>query len=224
MCWLLNRATNGYEFIGETMIISDSKKYIFIHIPRTAGISMHEALRPWADARNIDMRTAKWESNYPHYVAAEIRQFVGDARFAQYFKFAFVRNPWDRMVSRYSYLKKLSNKPAARKNLRGFVSPGNLTFPEWLQGEGGECVNPLDLQPQIEWMGSENRIIIDYVGRFEQIESDFAVICQRLGLDAKLPHINNSEHRDYRSYYNEESKQFVANIFQADIKAWGYKF
>ncbi len=207
------------------MLISDSKRFIFIHIPRTAGFSVHQALQPWVDHQNLDFSKARWEKDYPHYTAREIREIAGKETLQEYFKFAFVRNPWDRMLSRYSYLKKFNDRPHEPLNPRGYYPPGTLSFLQWLKGGEPHGVHPLDLRPQKKWLVDDSgHIGVDFVGRFETLEADFETICQKIGLSLALPHVNRSDHGHYREYYDPEGRDIVAGIFREDIKTWSYQF
>jgi hypothetical protein len=65
---------------------------------------------------------------------------------------------------------------------------------------------------------------VDFVGRFEALERDFATVCRRIGIDPSLPHINRSTHRDFRDYYTPRTKAMVAEAYSADIERFGYEF
>lgn len=67
-------------------------------------------------------------------------------------------------------------------------------------------------------------MLMDFIGKMENIEADFAHVCEHLGIRNTLRHLNKSEHRDYRSYYNEETKALVARTFRDDIETFGYSF
>ena len=206
------------------MVLSDSRQFIFLHIPRTAGISVQLALRPWNDARDLDFSRAKWEPGYPHYTGSEIREFMGEDRFSRYFKFAFVRNPWERIVSRYFYLKQFNTAPERLRNARGYLPPGNLTFLDWLKGRSPACIHPLDLRPQSEWLVVNGRNCADHIGRFERLAEEFLLICRKIGIVPNLSRTNVSEHNDYRSYYDAEAQAMVGSIFRSDVETWGYEF
>jgi len=207
------------------MLVSDSKKFIFIHIPRTAGFSVRQSLQPWVDHQNLDFSQARWEQDYPHYTTREVRQIVGEERFEEYFKFAFVRNPWDRVLSRYLYLRKFNDRPNQPLNPRGYYAPGTLSFLGWLKGSEPHGVHPLDLRPQKEWLIDDSgHTVVDCIGRFETLAADFESICQHIDLSLVLPHVNRSDHGHYREYYDQEGRDFVARIFGDYIKTWAYKF
>jgi hypothetical protein len=202
------------------MLVSDSHKFIFIHIPRTAGMSLRSALEPFADAANLDFSRMQWEKEYPHFTAAEISQIVGEERFRSFFKFAFVRNPWDRMVSRYFYLRRFNSRPDEAINIRGYYPPASLSFTEWLTGNNRHAVHPLDLRQQKEWL----RPAVDFIGRFEDLPAAIDRINSQLGLSIHLPHNNASEHSDYRQYYDASTRDYVSRVFAADIETWDYKY
>jgi len=202
------------------MLVSDSRKFIFIHIPRTAGMSLRAALEPYADAANLDFSRMQWEKEYPHFTAAEISQIVGESRFRSFFKFAFVRNPWDRMVSRYFYLRRFNSRPDEAINIRGYYPPASLSFTEWLTGNDRHAVHPLDLRQQKEWLHSA----VDFIGRFEDLPVAIDRINSQLGVRIALPHNNSSEHTDYHQYYDTATRDYVSRVFAADIETWNYKY
>jgi hypothetical protein len=70
----------------------------------------------------------------------------------------------------------------------------------------------------------EGKIIVDFVGRYENLTQDFQQVCQIVNIDTSLPSINRSVHRDYKSYYNSTTKKMVEEYFKADIELFGYTF
>ena len=106
-----------------------------------------------------------------------------------------------------------------------------MPFSEWVQltyGENKDAVyydNPRSFQPQVEWLkDDEDKISIDYIGRFEFINDDFIHIKKVIGVDSTLPHLNASKRISYQTYYNDQTRSIVANWFHEDIAAFGYKF
>lgn len=203
------------------MIISHRKKFIFIHINKAAGTSVKGALAPYADfmyrkytlARLLyvlGMRGPVGE----HRTATEIREAFGDEVFNNYFKFAFVRNPWDWQVSQYHYILSHRLHPQHRiiTRLKG--------FPEYLEWHIEH-----DRMSQTNFVtDSDDNQIVDYIGRFENLAKDFETICERIGIHSHLPHKNPSVHSDYRQYYNTDTANLVAKYFQEDIDYFGYSF
>jgi hypothetical protein len=168
----------------------------------------------------------EWGMNYPHYIASEIQKIIGKRKFNYFYKFAFVRNPWDRMVSRYWYLRGYhENNPSQKINERGYYPPGKLPFVDWLMGDNRNCVHPLDLRQQKDWVTTESgRIIIDYIGKYENLDYDFNELSKIIGVKVSLPKLNSAKKGNYRGYYNREAIDFVYDRFKDDIVTWGYQF
>ena len=161
--------------------------------------------------------------------------------FDEYFKFAFVRNPWNRMVSIYKYFE--YDKISSFKSfLTGEFRNNLFKNKHWFVG------------PQSDYVYSEDgELLVDYVGRFEDLQNDFNHICKQIGLPpTKLPHVNASKnkrsilsknpksmlrnilytlkikkppyYKNYRKYYDKESIDLVAEFYQKDIELFGYDF
>lgn len=133
----------------------------------------------------------------------------------QYFKFAFVRNPWDRMVSAYFYAKEYLGLSMGR-------------FDEFIKekawDEYGEAIDP-HWEPQHEFIRFNDRFIVDFIGRFENLDADFTEACHQIGIKpCQLPHVNATQHADYKEYYTDELRQIVAEKYAKDIELFGYEF
>jgi len=149
-----------------------------------------------------------------HATADEVKRCLPAEAYNKLFKFAFVRNPWDRLVSRYAHL--LRSKDRRRHE---FISSLEK-FEDFLQWEMQR-----DSANQFPYVTDEQgNQIVDFVGHYETLAEDFAKVCAKLKIQATLPHANVSEHRDYRTYYTPETREFVAKKFQRDIEMFGYDF
>lgn len=216
------------------MVISDRFKFIFIHIPKTGGTSCQSALTSclsfrdryhWANNRKTKHETIKLlkERNKSRLINHLHRKiFRNDIEYIidDYYKFAFVRNPWDRTVSLYHYLVK-QNKIIPNKrsinNFKDFV----LLFSKdvaWLE-------ELYSMKNQYDYLADNNgKLTVDFVGKFENLEEDFEKITRKLGLEVSLPHLNKVKHKSYIEYYDDESYEIVKNRFRKDIAAFNYKF
>ena len=68
-------------------------------------------------------------------------------------------------------------------------------------------------------------IIVDFVGRYENLQADFQTVCNKLGITNEvLPHKNKTERRNYQDYYNDRTKNMIFKHFQEDIEMFGYDF
>jgi hypothetical protein len=214
------------------MLISYLNEFIFIHTYKTAGTSIHHALRRYAFPnpfkRYVNIVTRRLANRldldipdpfykdriFPtHIKAREIKSQLPPEVFDNFFKFAFVRNPWDWQVSLYFYMQQ---SPSHFQY--DIVAP--MTFDEYIEWRVTE-----DRWFQKDFVVDENgRLLVDFVGKYEQLNQDFQQVCDTLGLDAALPHKQKSSHRDYRTYYNERTKHLVEEYFKEDIEFFGYTF
>jgi hypothetical protein len=134
--------------------------------------------------------------------------------FEEYFKFGFVRNPWDTMVSYYHFLH--SNQ-SSHRNKKVQALDG---FKQYLEYEIKR-----NKYHQTQFLTDNNgELLVDYVGRFESLQDDFDKICKKVNVSASMPHSNKSKHKKYQEYYDEETKQMVAEHWKADIEMFGYTF
>ncbi|MFC2029460.1 sulfotransferase family 2 domain-containing protein [Chloroflexota bacterium] len=221
------------------MLLSHKRQFIFIHIYKTAGTSVRRVFLPHArlvdrlvyefrgtkKAVNAINRRMHWVDDgnrqftgyHKHATALEIQEKLGRERFDRYFSFAFVRNPYDWIVSLYHFI---GQAPRHRDHER-IVS---LTFGQFVEWH-------LAQQPPTELdfvVGKDGSIIVDYIGKVERIREDVASICGSLDLPVPaVPHANPSVLRtrpDYNAYYDSHSRALVKEYFARDLDAFGYDF
>lgn len=205
---------------GPILCINASHQHrcIFIHIPKNAGTSIK---------RVLDMPGG---GHYPwrHY-ATDFPQL-----WREYTSFAVVRNPWDRMVSAYHHAR--MKKSHWQNELTGLHGDYELLVDKSFE----ECVTILCRQRErlrhYSWVNqahfvlgpepSDKTVMVDAVLRFETIAEDFNELCRKLRIDCEpLPALNDSPRsRDYRSYYNDETRHMIEQVYQVDIDAFGYSF
>lgn len=173
-------------------------KAILIHNERTGGTSCKRYLSKFS----------KSKKNFSHKLPPLIERIVGDKIFKSYFKFTFVRNPWDRMVSVYHAYQQINWKGAVVDYVR------SLTFEEYIRKPNDEILVP-------QWMKT---IGVDKVYRFEAYAKGMKDVCKRL----KVPYENfvkyKTKHEHYTKYYTPELRELVYQYFYIDIKRFGYKF
>ncbi len=211
------------------MLISRSKKFLFIHIQKTAGRSFEAVLKDNIPDLENFMGT--------HDHALWAREQIGD-EWQDYYKVAFVRNPWDRLVSWYTMIKEKGTLTWQKRifgkrrynDLTQYVLANSNSFEEFLY-KCTETIDDIDgkksiLYNQLDYLtDEEGALIVDFVGRFEDLNGDSNKVFQNLGLDkVSLPHKNSSKHRDYRTYYTEETREEVGRRYARDIEFFGYEF
>src|SRR5215831_12465012 len=192
------------------MLISQNKRFAFVHVPKTAGTSICEAL--------AGMNDTAIACKLPHPPAKRIRQELGEKKWGELYKFAFVRNPWARLVSWYHAVREKPPRdlPDWRwaRELPDFAAFLTTTHnvPIW--------------RNQVDWIVDGNdEVIVDFVGRFETLQRDFASVCERLGLNAQLRHMNATSRVNYRDFYTSDHlRLLVAEKCCRDIAAFEYQF
>lgn len=204
------------------MLIADSPRFLFVHIQRTGGTSLDAILREQVTTARRFLGT--------HDFASRAKRELGLA-YGGYFKFAFVRNPWDRLVSWYEMIKQRSAEPNAYPLvLWKYLNDNANTFEEFIL-KCTDVINDTDgdksfMFPQTKYLCDEaGTLTVDFVGRFEQYERDANQILRRLGLGhLSVPKLNASVHTKYRDYYTPKTQQLVAERFATDIEMFDYAF
>ena len=153
-----------------------------------------------------------------------------DKRNAFYFKFAFVRNSWDRLVSIYHY-RVLTNQTQLGKR--------PIPFKDWAkkicERDPFYYNSQLMFATQLHYLTDEKGdMLIDYIGRFESLQQDFDTVCDKISASQGpflprqerqgLPHINATKHQHYTDYYDDEIRQIVAETHKEDIEYFEYEF
>lgn len=142
--------------------------------------------------------------------------------FEKLFKFAFVRNPWDLQVSSWHHIRR--ERPHLLKGIEDFS-----TFIRWKLDPERPYQYHIDtsIELQSDYLKDlSGRIIVDFIGRYENLQEDFNQVCRTIGIAPKqLPHKRQAKDRsDYRKYYTDEIAELVAQRFKPDIEAFGYTF
>jgi hypothetical protein len=232
-------------------VICHPYRCLFVHVPKTAGMSIEHVF--------VRLVGLSWETRAPLLLRANDDPVLGPPRlahlkageyltcgylspqqFESYFKFSFVRNPWDRIVSEYKY--------------RGY--PVKIDFKTYLLNylpAPGWTDTYCHIVPQYDFLHDrEGKCLVDFVGRYENLQTDFDSVCARLGIvRTPLPRVNRSlddagpasfrelrkrlrraiwtrerQHTfgSYPEYYDDESREFVGRMFRKDVEAFNYSF
>ncbi|TVQ46862.1 MAG: hypothetical protein EA365_04210 [Gloeocapsa sp. DLM2.Bin57] len=192
---------------------------IFVHIPKTAGTSFGRTI-----FENRDPSVSHTDCFYYRVFEPEL--------FKQYFKFTFVRNPWDRLVSNYTYFLRSDHVNASQPskatkfltNYQDFesfvIDLENPQMREYLFTLG-------HFRPQYEFICDYKlNLLVDYLGYFETLQEDFDKIVIKLNRpELELPYLNPSKKgKDYKDYYTDRTKKIVGELYKTDIDLFGYSF
>ena len=214
------------------MLVSHKHRFAFVHVPKTGGCSISQALQPYGD-RVMRFWMNRWLDrigiHVNHYAPPEMKRFrlhtpadtlrrqLPADDFARLFKFAFVRNPWDLLVSYFHYLV---SSPRHHRRAR---ATGLASFEGYVDYE----LRRDKISQSRMLCDRHGRLLVDHVARFESLHEDFDRICGWLGVPATLPHVNRTvahDRRDYRTYYTPRLAARVAEHFAEDIERFGYTF
>lgn len=190
------------------MLFNRKYGFIYIHLSKTGGTSVRKALESKSGTQSFTSRDKK------HMTAQEIRNHLGADVYSSMTSFAYVRNPWDLEVSKYHYVFQNENHYLhnAFKKLGSFDN-----YIIW------RCRH-IPFQ-QVDMVSDDSgKIIVDHIYKFENLNESFSHIMSNLNLELSLPDLNSSNHRNYKSYYNENTKRLAENAFKKDIDLFEYRW
>jgi hypothetical protein len=211
--------------------------YIFIHIPKTGGTSVAQALgkdRGYFGHNSIRQLIGNDKIVSPglHNALVDLamkRDVSLEKQVMDTFSFSVVRNPWDRLVSWFFCIQTTANPEYCNhygQNFKEWVMNGMQIHEEQVQLFGsGRVSNALS---QSEWLVDfSGKIVVDTIIRFEELETEWKSIMKKLNAE-DLPHVNKSILRNinYREHYDNEMLDYIdsTNIFQEDIKNFNFVF
>lgn len=207
------------------MIISHKHQFIFIHNYKVAGTSIRKALKPFADNslfaflyNNCDKLVF---DNFPiiyskqfygHDTIVEVKKKLPPHIFNAYYKFGFVRNPWSWQVSLYHYAKN------SKEHYQYELMNSFKNFKDYIKWRvDGNVVL------QSSFFYDEKNCLVDFIGKYENLQNDFNHIKKVLQIDLQLLHLNKSAYnRDFLSFYDVESIDLIAQAFKRDIELFNY--
>ena len=205
------------------MIISHKHRFIFFAVPRTGTHAVRQALRPYLGEDDWEQQALFGKQSIPvpevaaighgHVSFQQIRACLPVETLSSYFKFGFVRNPFDRFVSTCFFL-----------NRHNQIFVGNEV--EFMR----QAINKVRFRqrvlarPQYRLLTDEHdRLMMDYIGRYETLQESFDEICRQTGLTPSiLSRKNESQHQRYECYYDASLKESVVEYYRKDFQLFGY--
>ena len=207
------------------MIISHRHKFIFFAVPKTATHAIREALRQHCGPDDWEQQVLFGKQSLPipeisaighgHISANEIRPHLSATVWEDYFKFAFVRNPFDRFVSTCFFLNR--GNPDFAEGAVSFMKE-RLPRQRFRQR--------VLVRPQYQQIcTSDSQVALDFVGRYENLQQSYDTICERVGIPTtELARKNSSNHSNYNSYYDDDLQQLVGEYYKDDLRIFSYNF
>jgi len=197
------------------MLCNKDNKFVFVHIQKTAGSSMRNVLKRLPGTHSI----------------CGTHSFLKDCDYPKdYFKFVFVRNPWDRLVSWYNMHKKLG----PHNDFAKYLMEGSNNISDFLKKTNvitdypkkGFPVRKSITYNQLDYVSDDNgNILVDFIGKFENLNEDVLTVGKNIGMpNMVLPVVNKLRKDDYRTYYTDKDIEIVAEMYKKDIEYFGYTF
>lgn len=213
-------------------MISHKYKFIFIHIPKCAGTSVSTFLN---EGKKLSWKEPNYELIHgycpkrrifmQHATADQLLEMesIPENIWESYFKFTFVRNPYDRAISDYNWLKKDQN---IKGNFKDYLNSKGV-FKKYLEDKGELYYRGEHKYTQTSFFDIEGKLQMNYIGRFETIDSCMVNILNKLGGDKRLiGHENKSDKNlsHYSHYYSNSAKTLIDDIYFEDLKKLNYNF
>ncbi len=230
------------------MIISNSRKFIFVHVAKAGGTSVTKSLEPslrWNDfvigdfGGRIKSDRCRRLLLGKHSAAREIRNALGEEVWDNYFTFAFARHPYQRAVSLFFYVKRIIGNKGVSRYLRHFpfLRNGPDAFWGWpatrayLEGKNlsgflrlAEEYGARGMRPQANYFLDESGgVMVDHVGKLEQMEAEMEFLAGKLGLPKlQAEQGSRAPSPSWRDFLTAEDREFLFGVFQKDFDLLDY--
>jgi len=220
------------------MFISHKYKTIFIHIQKTGGSSIQRLFEQLDSELVTKIPIDPTKKRPKHCFASDIEAIVGTEMFSDYTKFCVVRNPFDRLVSWYWMLKLRSFEEENPEIVETEGSKVNFSLIEALNRNASNFDEFINLSRkhkkglferffvnQLDYISNDDIVIVDRILKFENLANDFSRFAKDLKIQGQLPHMNKTPRKSgFQTYYNETSRQAIAERFQRDLDYFNYTF
>ncbi|MEM9006728.1 MAG: sulfotransferase family 2 domain-containing protein [Cyanobacteria bacterium P01_F01_bin.86] len=230
------------------MLVCNTHKFIFVHIPKTAGTSVAVSLSQsfkWNDL--IIGGTEFGELVQPHYKstfglskhssAREIKAIVGTDIWNEYYKFTFVRHPYTRTISLYTYIQKVLKVKGLRGYFRFLLGKTHVqtwqlsqaylqtkNFSEFIRHE--KFLRSFTTASQTNYLiDHKDELDIDFIGKFEDLSKDFATISNQVGLESRplgKSNVSLKSHKLKKPYLNEADYTYLGKLYAQDFENFTY--
>jgi Sulfotransferase family len=206
------------------MIVSFARKFVFAAVPKTGTHAVRQALRAHLGPEDIEQVGLFVQKKFPipdlaalqhgHISLRQLRPHLPPEQFESFFKFAFVRNPFDRFVSYCSFMTRFKGE---------FLANPQQVMAYFLQNPPRQHVL---FWPQNMFIADENgELLTDYVGRVEEMQQSYDEVARRIGVPTtQLEKVNTSTRSDFRTYYTPPLVDGVARLYARDLELFGYEF
>jgi len=197
--------SKGNDFFPKTVLVSDKHRFIFIPIGKVASTSFQKAFAPYCPdgLKNIDFRQDSYKN---------------------YYKFSFTRNPFDRLVSCFSFIY---SETLFKQFFIHLVGKDKFSFHDFLKAvtsmkDGAS--HDLWASQSLFLCDSKNKLLVDRVYKLEDLQKSLPDLEQRLGIKLQVPHLNASEHHIYQTYFSQNEIDLFSQHYSRDLRNFSYDF
>ncbi|MGM5470796.1 sulfotransferase family 2 domain-containing protein [Flavobacteriaceae bacterium LMO-SS05] len=212
-------------------MISHKHKCIFIHIPKTAGMSIscffhpnikfhyakpdYERLFGWCPKRKLHMQHATTKQLLE-------TELITETQWKTYYKFTFVRNPWDRAYSDYMWVQDFAK---VKGSFKDYINCNNAFEGIFNDNSNNKYLGD-HLLPQSDFFDLNGKFALDFVGRFENFNFDIQIVLKNLSVNRKFDANHNKSNRksDYSLFYSNSNMKIIEERYKVDIDNFGYQF
>lgn len=200
-------------------MISIKNRFLFIHIPKTAGTAIEKTLEDDScicKRNQFDEQNRGFRSPLNHLTFRQIitGDFIPGQELTKYFKFTFVRNPWDRVVSE-CFCPHIQLIFQDCTNISERIERVCQLAEE---GYGGHCLRQTDFI-------KDEMLSLDFIGRYESLGEDMKYVLKNIGMEKlTFPVRKNAERGHYREFYNAETRKLVEKTYAKEIEGFQYQF
>lgn len=216
------------------MIVNNSRRFIFVHVPKAAGTSVTHELSRFTTFRDLEVGGSKYGEQLQnlyasrfdlrkHSTGAEIRAKAGPEVWRGFFVFGFVRNPYARAYSLWKFMRKWKEGPHHQ-------IADALDFPAFVADErfGGAGIDIT--RPQADWLTQAGEPLpgLDFIGRVERFDEDFSFILSTIArrpirFETNSPLNVTSEAGEWRQALDPATRRRIETVYAADFDAFGYQ-
>jgi hypothetical protein len=197
------------------MVVCHNRKIIFIHIPKTAGSSIEHLLRD-EGKYELDFIGVRNGRSTHHYMGIELKIILKEL-YSVYYKFSFVRNPYDRLISEYFWCR-----------IKNIGYKFNKTFDEFLDyvedivknKKFTEHIENDHFIPQYLFLFFDNKLIVNNIFKYEDIETVIPLIIKKLKIKTSLKHLNKTNKNEIT--LDETQKERIYNLYKIDFQTFNY--
>jgi len=191
--------------------------YMFVHIPKTGGISLINKLKGQSKVLGHNARS----SSYKY-----LKDFDEKDRDNNVI-FTIVRNPYDRLVSAFFYLNKGGINKFDEMDRQKYIAKYKGNFKKFVMNsfKDKNIINQIHFKPQYKWVCDDNnKSLVDYILKFEDLQNDIYSLENNTQLKiGKLQHLNKTNHKHSLEYYDKEIKDVIYKFYKKDFKIFKYK-